>query len=44
MDENRRLEEIVADLTLEVVPFQGGRSEPQMLFTNPLAPPTLCRD
>jgi hypothetical protein len=43
VDENRGLEEIVADLTLEVVPFQGGRSEPRMLFTHPLTPPTLCR-
>jgi hypothetical protein len=34
VDENRRLEEIVADLTLEVVPFQGGRPEPQMLSTH----------
>lgn len=34
MDENRGLEEIVADLTLEVVPFQGGRSEPRMLSTH----------
>ena len=38
-----RLKPIVADLTLEVLPLKGGRSEPQMLFTHPLTPPTLCR-